>query len=248
VIVPSGAGDFTIPPVRIAVFDPAEKRVVDKTTEPLHVFVEGTVAAAAQGSQGPPGSTTATGGAAETVPAAEPAVPVVPGRPPLPAGPPKEARPGAASAAGSAAAPSTQGVDFSRGTVTLPLWALLGIPAGLIVTAGTVLAVRKRLRSRGEIEDSLRGDPGDTKERAAGRIDRALRVVLQRRWRIPESAPASGILEALESAGVPADAREGVKLLLAELDFLRFAPQLGEYGDKIDEARKQAAKVLRQLQ
>ena len=55
------------------------------------------------------------------------------------------------------------------------------------------------------------------------------------------------VLEALESAGVPADAREGVRVLLAELDFLRFAPQLGEYGDKIEEARKQAARVFRML-
>jgi len=46
VIVPGSAGDFTIPPVQIAIFDPAEKRVVDKATVPLHVFVEGTPALA----------------------------------------------------------------------------------------------------------------------------------------------------------------------------------------------------------
>ena len=233
VIVPGSAGDFTIPPVRIQVFDPAEKRVVDKTTAPLNVFVEGTGALAAQNTPA------AKGGAAETVPAAEPAPPAA--HPALPAS-------AAVQATSPAVAPSTHTVDFKSGTVTLPLWVLLGIPVGLIVAGGTVVAVRKRLRSRGEIADVLRGGSDEPKERAAGRIERALRVLLQRRWGIPETAPASAILEALESAGVSADVREGVRLLLSELDFLRFAPQLGEYGNEIDEARKQAAKVFRQLQ
>ncbi len=232
VIVPSGAGDFTIPPVRIEVFDPAERRVVDKVTMPLHVFVEGTAALAAQSTPA------AKGGVAETVPAAEPAPPGA--HPALLAS-------SAIQTTSLAVAPSTHTVDFKSGTVTLPLWALLGIPAGLIVAGGALIAVRKRLRSRGEIADVLRGGPDEPKERAAGRIERALRVLLQRRWGIAETAPASAILEALESAGVPAGVREGVRLLLSELDFLRFAPQLGEYGDKIDEAREQAAKVFRQL-
>jgi hypothetical protein len=227
VIVPGNAGDFTIPPVQLAVFDPAEKRVVDKATAPLHVFVEGTPGAARNTPE-------AKGGGAETTAATEPAVPA----------------PAAVAVAVSSAAlapPSSSAADFRNRTVTLPLWALLGIPAGLIAAGGAAIAVRNRLRSRGEVADALKGDPGEPKERAAGRIERALRVLLQRRWGIIESAPASAILEALESAGAPADAREGVRLLLSELDFLRFAPQLGEYGDKIEEARKQAAKVFRQL-
>jgi hypothetical protein len=234
VVVPSGPGDFSIPPVRIEVFDPAEKRIVEKSTAPIHVFVEGT--AVAQATQG----AAAAGGAAETRPAAE-AAPHAGGRPAAPAAPAA-----ADLSARSAATEPARPVDLRTG-VTIPLWALAGVPAALLVGGGAAIAVRRRVRSRGELASALSPEAGETKERAAGRIDRALRQMLVRRWGIPESAVPSAVLEALESAGVSATIREEVRTLQADLDFLRFAPQLGEYGREIDEARKQALRVFRQL-
>jgi hypothetical protein len=233
VIVPTTPGDLTIPSLKVAVFDPSEKRVVEKATEPLHVFVEGAAAAHAAD---------ARSGSAETVPAPEPKAPAAAvadaGPAARAAGPPARTAP---------AQPSTLSVDLSGGTVTIPLWALAGIPAFLLAAGGTALAVRKRFRARGEVASAISGEAGEPKERAAARIDRALRQLIQKRYGIPETAPASAILEGLETAGVPEEVRDGVRTLMAELDFLRFAPQLGEYGDKIDEARRQAAWVLRRL-
>ena len=213
VLVPTARGTVTIPPVSLEVFDPVEKRVVTKTTQPIVVVADAgaeTTAAAA-----------ATGAAETTLP------------PPPPA-------PGAAARAPT---PAHASVDLSRGTVTLPLWAL-GAIAAAALAAGVAFVGAGRRRRRGAFRQALEPEPGETKERAAARVDRALREALARRHGVAETLGASEILSALKDRGLPEPRIAEVKALLDDVDFLRYAPQLGEYDARIREARDRAARVL----
>jgi hypothetical protein len=217
VLVPTATGDLTIPPVAVEVFDPAEKRVVTKTTAPISLVAEA-------GPEPSAAASSAATGAAETI---------LPGAPP----------PRTAAAAAPEPVRTAAAVDLSRGTVTLPLWALALVPAAGLAVAGGLFAARRR-RARGVWALALEPEPGETKERAAARVDRALREALARRHGLSESLAPAEVLAALRDKGLPEPRIAEVKRLLDDVDFLRLAPQLGEYDSWIREFRARAAQLL----
>jgi glutathione S-transferase len=137
-------------------------------------------------------------------------------------------------------------LDFSHHTVTLPLWALAAIPGAALIGFGAVVVARRR-RTHGTWREALDPEPGETKERAAARVDRALRELLARRYLVPDGASAADVLAILAERGVSAAKIDDVRTLLADVDFLRTAPQLGEYDVKIASLRAHAARVLSRL-
>lgn len=217
VLVPKESGTVTIPPISLAVFDPGEKRIVTKTTAPLTFVTEGA----------PLGAGAALTTADTTLPS-QPATD--------PSGAPKAESPAGAPAV----------VDFSHRTVTVPLWAVAAIPGAALLALGATLLARRR-RASGAWEEALRAEPGETKERAAARVDRALRETLLRRYLIPEGATAPEVLSGLAERGLPAAQLDDVRALLSDVDFLRYAPQLGEYDARIDGLRARARDVLQRL-
>ena len=217
VLVPKENGTVTIPPVSLAVFDPFEKRIVTKTTAPLTLVAEG-------GASGRSAAVLTT--AETTLP-----LPASPGPPPAP----RSARSGRENS-----------VDFSRDTVTLPLWAVAAVPGAALLGFGAVAALRRR-RTHGAWREALEPEPEETKERVAARVDRTLREILARRYLVPDGAPAPDVLSALARCGVSARRIDEVKTLLSDLDFLRTAPQLGDYDSKIAALRAHAARVLSRL-
>lgn len=242
VVVPQAEGELTVPPVALDVFDPEQKRIVTRTTAPLTVRV----------TPGAPEPALASGA---TPPSSAPSAPAEAGAPATPASgealtlPPSE--PPVTSAKGGAASPTPEPgaptLDLTRRTVAIPVWLLVAVPVALVAAGGAAaLAVRSRRRSR-EWGAALVPEDGETKERAAARVDRALRDRLLRRHGVPEGAPTGTILERLEASGLPSDLRDDVRELLADLDFLRFAPQLGEYEERIAETRERARRVLSRL-
>ena len=217
VLVPKESGTVTIPPISLAVFDPAEKRIVTKTTAPLTFVTEG-----------------ASLGGGATLTTAETTLPALPA----------PASPGARKTAAPAGAPAA--VDFSHGTVTVPLWAFAAIPGAALLAFGATFLARRR-RSSGAWQEALRAEPGETKERAAARVDRALREALLRRYLVPDGASSQEVLSGLAERGLPAAQLDDVKTVLSDVDFLRYAPQLGDYGARIDGLRARARDVLQRL-
>jgi hypothetical protein len=216
VLVPTAKGSITIPSVSVEVFDPVEKRLVTKSTQPIALLAEA----------GPAGPEAAA--AMASTASAETTLPGAPARPaPVPAPTPA---PGAA-------------VDLSHGTVTLPLWALAALP-GAVLAAGGAFVFARRRRKRDEFRQALSPEPGEAKERAAARVDRALREALARRYGLPETLGAADLLAGLKDRGLSEARLADVKALLEDVDFLRFAPQLGEYDARIREVRERAARVL----
>lgn len=229
VLVPQTKGALTIPPIALEVFDPAEKRVVTKRTAPLTLAVQAgatlptpAAAVAAAASSASTGSVPAGGSAAiEERPVGLVAV----------------SQPAPTPAPGSH-------LDLKNGTVSLPLWLLATIPGALLLGFGVVVAARTRIKTRNTYSEALRPEPDETKERAAARIDRALRDVLARRYHVADAPSSAALVEALAAAGVPGRVLADTKGLLSELDFLRFAPQLGEYGPAIQKARDDARRLF----
>jgi hypothetical protein len=223
VLVPAAPGEITIPPVSLETFDPAERKMVARVTAPLRLAVE----AAGPSIAGIAATTSASpAGAAETT---------VPTPPPT---------------AVAAVAPSPAGptLDLSARTVTLPLWLLLAVPGGAVAVTGIWLLARRRRTVHADFGAVLVPEPGETKERAAARIDRALRERLARRYGLPDGTTTTGaLLSALEENQVPEDLRRDTEKLLSDLDFLRFAPQLGDYSAKITEVRAEAGRVFERL-
>ena len=217
VLVPKENGTVTIPPVSLAVFDPAEKRIVTKTTAPLTLVAEGG----------------APRGAAAGLTTAETTLPLLPS--PGPSLAPQSARSGLEAS-----------VDFSRHAVTLPLWAVAAVSGAALLGFGAVVAVKRR-RTHGAWREALEPEPGETKERAAARVDWALREILARRYLVPEGASAPDVLSALAERGLPAAWIDDVKALLSDVDFLRSAPQLGDYDARIAALRARAARILPRL-
>lgn len=224
VLVPTATGEITIPPVSLETFDPAEKRLVARVTAPLHLAVESAGAAAA----GIPATAAASpAGAAETT---------------VPTPPPTVV---AAITPSSSASPT---LGLSAKTVTLPLWILLAIPGGAVAVGGIWLLARRRRTVRADFRAALNPEPGETKERAAARIDHALRERLARQYGLPDSATTTAaLLATLAENQVPDEVRRDTEKLLADLDFLRFAPQLGDYSAKITEVRAEAGRIFQQL-
>ena len=71
-----------------------------------------------------------------------------------------------------------------------------------------------------------------------------LRELLARRYLVPEGASVTDILSALAERGLPAARIDDVKELLSDVDFLRTAPQLGDYDTTIAALRARAARIL----
>ncbi len=230
VLVPAAAGEVTIPPVTLEIFDPLEKRVVTRSTAPLRLAAEGAGGAASAPPALAAGSPTPAAQADTTLPAAPKAAGPAPGA--------------AASAASTAGGPA---LDLSRRTVTLPLWILIAVPAALVAGVGGALLARRPGSLRGELKAALAPEPEETKERAAARLDHALRAGLAKKFGVPEGATAAAILATLSEKGVAEEPRREMESLLSDLDFLRFAPQLGDYGEKIREMRERAGRLLPKL-
>ena len=224
VLVPTAPGEISVPPVSLETFDPTEKKFALRSTAPLRLVAEGMAPA-------PPG--TAPGTAAPALAgAAETTVPTAPAP---------------ASIAASASAAGGTSLDLSRRTVTLPLWLLMAIPGALVAAAGTWAVLHRRRTPHADLMSALEPESGETKERAAARIDRALREGLTRRYGVPEGAAATTVVSALAEKGVSGELLRETEALLADLDFLRFAPQLGDYAAKIEEVRQEAARLLPRL-
>jgi hypothetical protein len=64
---------------------------------------------------------------------------------------------------------------------------------------------------------------------------------------VPEGAPAPDVLAALAERGLPSARIFEVRTLLSDVDFLRSAPQLGDYETRIAELRGRAARFLPRL-
>ncbi len=147
----------------------------------------------------------------------------------------------AATAAGSAPAPARPDAAAPglRADLEPPPTRLFETPAAvgtalaLAALGHALLAWRPRALSRGPARD-LRGQleraarGGSTREELAGLVERALHERF-------------GDLAAIEETPLVRDARA----LLADVQFLRYAPQLGDYSEKVRELAARAAALLR---
>lgn len=219
VVVPSEPGKLVIPAVSFEVFDTAEKKLVVKRSEPITVTVE-----AAPAQPVAPAGTVAAAAPAEAT--GSEAATSLPGTPPTPT-------------------PFPSARDLARTTVQVPLWALIVGPAFLLLAGGGAWAFhRHRAHALGPAGALLAPEPGETKERAVARVERAIREHLSRRTGVSETAPVSTLLDELADRGVAPALREEIRLLLSQADFLRFAPQLGDYTDEIGRFREKTRAVL----
>jgi hypothetical protein len=216
VLVPTEAGSLVVPPVSFEVFDTAEKKVVARSTAPISITVEGPAPGAVIAEGPPPAPDAATGAEAATT---------LPGAPPTPT-------------------PLPSARELGQSTVAVPLWVLVAIPGLLAVAGGATWAVRRRGRALGPAAALLAPEPGETKERAVARVERAVRGHLARRTGVAETAPVGELLEELAGRGIGPELREEVRQLLAQVEFLRFAPQLGDYSDELARLRDRAREVL----
>ncbi len=216
VLVPTEAGSLVVPPVSFEVFDTAEKKVVARSTAPISITVEAAAAGAVIAECPPPAPDASTGAEAATT---------LPGAPPTPT-------------------PLPSARELAQSTVAVPLWVLVAIPGLLAVAGGATWAVRRRGRALGPAAALLAPEPGETKERAVSRVERAVRGHLARRTGVAETAPVGELLEELAGRGVDPELREEVRQLLAQVEFLRFAPQLGDYSDELARLRDRTREVL----
>ena len=216
VLVPTEAGSLVVPSVSFEVFDTAEKKLVTRATTPIPITVDAAAPGAVIAEGPPPVPDAATGAeAATTLPA------VAPTPTPLPS-----AR------------------ELAQSTVAVPLWVLVAVPGLLVVAGGATWAIRRRGRALGPAAALLAPEPGETKERAVARVERAVRGHLARRTGVAETAPVGELLEELAGRGVDPELREELRQLLAQVEFLRFAPQLGDYSDELARLRDRAREVL----
>ncbi len=219
VLVPTEPGPLVLPPVAFEVFDTAEKRVVSRKSGPITLEVEAAPASAVAAADGPapPGPAAAENASGATT--------TLPGLPPTPT-------------------PAPSARELAQRTVAIPLWALLAVPGVLVVAGGAALALRRRAHSLGPAGALLVPEPEETKERAVARVERAVREHLARRTGVSETIPTGALLDELAARGVPPALREELRQLLSQADFLRFAPQLGDYTEEIARLRGKARDVL----
>lgn len=218
VLVPSEAGPLVLPPVAFEVFDTAEKRIVVRQSLPITLRVEPAPAADVATAGGEPGGAAVGANGSE-------ATTTLPGVPATPT-----------------PAPSVR--ELARQTVAVPLWALLAVPGLLVAAGGAALVLRRRAYALGTAAALLVPEPGETKERAVARVERAVREHLARKTGVGEAVPAAALLDELAARGVAPALREELRQLLAQVEFLRFAPQLGDYADEIARLRERARDVL----
>jgi hypothetical protein len=227
-VVPETAGTLEVPALSFAYFDPAAGRLARADTPALPIAVQGGAPVA--------------GGLPQAAP--------VPAR-----------ASGALPLRGDLDAPTAL---LPRPSARLLAWGLvlaLVMHAGLL--AGPALADRMRARAGhaaprrttraalAEI-DRIRRD-GMGKEAAAAALERALHDVFGPLENggpstRPRSGPSSGSEEGLrpDERMSPAGERErAARAVLEDVRFLRYAPQLGDYTDKIREVASRAAELVR---
>ncbi|HEY4563417.1 MAG TPA: BatD family protein [Thermoanaerobaculia bacterium] len=163
--------------------------------------------------------------------------------------------PPAAKPAAGAPAIRTAGLQSRPWSPVLP-W-LVALPWGL----GLVVAlVRQRSarngagigESKGEearrLQEALCQAEAEQRPRQmAVRIEEAWRELLHRRWGVPRETPPSRWRELLAGQGVEGEALDELDLLIEDLRYLRFAPQLSTTDAMRADALARCRRLLRRL-
>lgn len=163
--------------------------------------------------------------------------------------------PGAAPLSAAAARPAPRA---AAGGLVLrsdldPPRRLLPEPGPRLLSAGLALLLLAHAALWGAGRLALRGAAGPGRVTAPGARHALAQLRRATRGDLSKEAAAAAIEKALhdvfgplEEAGEPADERErAARELLQEVRFIRYAPQLGDYGDKIREVGARAAEVVR---
>ncbi|HET9209635.1 MAG TPA: BatD family protein [Thermoanaerobaculia bacterium] len=161
----------------------------------------------------------------------------------------------AAGPAAGALAARAAGLPGRRWSPVLP-W-LLALPWGLVLVAALV---RQRSARNGEIpggahgeaihclEEALRQAAAEERPRQmALRIEEAWRELLHRRWGVPRETPPSRWRELLAGQGVEEEALGELGLLIEDLQYLRFAPQLSTTDALRADALARCRRLVRRL-
>ncbi len=157
----------------------------------------------------------------------------------------------AAKLAAGAPAARTAGASGRRWLPVLP-W-LVALPWGLVLVAALV---RQRSARNGEalgeeghrMEEALRQAAAEERPRQmALRIEEAWRDLLHSRWGVPRETPPSRWRELLAGQGVEAGALDELGLLIEDLQYLRFAPQLSTTDALRADALARCRRLLRRL-
>ncbi len=145
----------------------------------------------------------------------------------------------------------TASLPGRRWSPVLP-W-LLALPWGLVLVAALV---RQRSARHGDarceeahrLEDALRRAEAEERPRqmAVG-IEEAWRDFLQSRWGVPRETPPSRWRELLAPQGVEAEPLDELGLLIEDLQYLRFAPQLSTTDALRADAVARCRRLLRRL-
>jgi hypothetical protein len=117
---------------------------------------------------------------------------------------------------------------------------LLAAAHGLI--AGTALLADRRRRAAGRpaMRRDVRGALGDLERVRRGRLGKEEASALIERTLHAVFGPA------MENGGAPAGDREkAIRDVLQQVQFIRYAPQLGDYSEAIREVAMRAADVVR---
>ena len=224
VIVPSAPGELTIPPVEIPTYDTVERKVVTKATPPLRLIATGAAAPAAAAHRRLAGA--AGSGGDDTPDASRGRRPAFRRRAPRRALRCSTSRRGPSRFRSGFWSPSPAPLSRSRGR---------GSSSGSGARRGSTSPRQSppsRARRRSE------PPPGSTGPSGRGSADA---TVSRKEPARPPSSPLSS------RDGVSEELRLGAEKLLSDLDFLRFAPQLGDYDAKIAEVREEAGRLLPRL-
>ncbi|HYU36237.1 MAG TPA: BatD family protein [Thermoanaerobaculia bacterium] len=136
-------------------------------------------------------------------------------------------------------------------------WApwLFALPLGVAFVV--LLARRRRPAANGaavpsstqeDVERRLREAETEPRPRqAAARIEEAWRELLAARWEIPSGTPPSRWGEALAARGAEPAAAAELLRLSEDLHYLRYAPQLSETGDLVNDTVDRSRQLLRRL-
>jgi hypothetical protein len=123
------------------------------------------------------------------------------------------------------------------GTAAMPAVAAGGSPSA----AGAPAAAR-------ELAGALREAEAEARPRAlALRVEEAWREFLRQRWQVPAETPPSRWRELLAARSLDAGALDELGLLIEDLQYLRFAPQLSTTDNLRSDALDRSRRLLRRL-
>ena len=171
--------------------------------------------------------------------------------------------PPAAKPAAGAPATRTASLQGRRWSPVLP-W-LMALPWGLVLVAALVR--QRSARNGGSIGESIGESKGESKGEEAHRLEEALRQaeaaerprqmavrieeawreLLHRRWGVPRETPPSRWRGLLAGQGVAGEALDELDLLIEDLQYLRFAPQLSTTDAMRADALARCRRLLRRL-